>query len=179
MAYTGNGDNGYSKIMGTNKIKYKTDKSLVASGDLEELNAELGIVVSLCKINEHEDIVIDLVPIQKLLFRIIVYLQTDDHDYCPAIEPEIALTELMIDRYFGQINKDTTLVIPSGGRTSCHLHLARAICRRAERDIIPLYNKKLTTVYLYKYINRLSSLLYVMARYCALKDGINEINVKD
>merc|ERR1712071_710211 len=68
----------------------------------------------------------------------------------------------------------TNFILPSGGLAASQLHVARTVCRRAERDLVPLYSSEQVDKSVYTYVNRLSDYLFTLARICALAEGSQE-----
>ncbi len=86
-----------------------------------------------------------------------------------------ATLEKWIDEIDSNLPKLTNFVIPSGGLVCCHLNLSRAVCRRAERAIVPLVETRQVHPEVGIYLNRLSDFLFVLGRAAALHDGREEI----
>ena len=69
-------------------------------------------------------------------------------------------------------------ILPSGGLTASQLHVARTVCRRAERDLVPLHSQGQVDASVYTYVNRLSDYLFMLARICAQYEGATEVVYK-
>lgn len=82
--------------------------------------------------------------------------------------------EQWIDRYSSQLPPLTAFILPSGGKSSSALHFCRAVCRRAERRVVPLVQMGDTDANVAKFLNRLSDYLFTLARYAAMKEGNRE-----
>uniref|UniRef100_A0A8B9YVC5 Corrinoid adenosyltransferase MMAB n=1 Tax=Bos mutus grunniens TaxID=30521 RepID=A0A8B9YVC5_BOSMU len=79
--------------------------------------------------------------------------------------------EQWIDKYSHQLPPLTAFILPSGGKSSSALHFCRAVCRRAERRVVPLVQTGETDANVVKFLNRLSDYLFTLARYTAMKEG--------
>lgn len=88
-------------------------------------------------------------------------------------EPILEL-EQWIDKYSSQLPPLTAFILPSGGKSSSALHFCRAVCRRAERRVVPLVQMGETDANVAKFLNRLSDYLFTVARYAAMKEGSQE-----
>lgn len=162
----GTGDDGKSYVKGR-----RIDKdSLIfeAVGDLDELVSLLGVVRSLTKLPEVDEV---LRGVQEGLFRLNSHLTGFKDDFC---EKELRWVEGKIKEFNSTLSELKKFVLPGGPLTASLLHLSRAICRRAERHIVSLSKEWRVDKWVIPYINRLSSLLFVLARYEAAKSGVEE-----
>jgi len=181
--YTGRGDDGTSTILGLNKRIPKGDKHFGALGAVDELNSYLGICRSLAK---SKDIQSALLKAQEDLFIIQAELGRRPKAGRPTpygrrtsivLKPNnIKQLEKTIDKFGKAIGVLTKFTIPGGSPLSAHLDYARAVCRRAERKCLDVGRPTSQNWPVFAYLNRLSSLLFVLARYANKKAGIREKN---
>ena len=132
-------------------------------GTIDELNSYIGLCMHY--INEDEKKV--LFNIQRDLFYIGSELATKNTEKLNKVvtDNDIKNLENIIDKYMGEAKGIDSFIIPGTSLASAHLHIARTICRRAERIIISLSKIEEVNPMLIKYINRLSDALYAIARY--------------
>lgn len=168
--YTKKGDQGKTSIGdGTKREKY--DELFDLLGTLDELNASLGFLHT----SRNKKIKNIVLKIQEDLFRVGAYLVSKNKDF--IIEEKIAWLEETIDQLEKENPQLKNFILPGGSRYSAHLHLSRAISRRLERVFVSYYNshkKDKVNSQLLSYFNRLSDLLFVMARYVNVKLGIKD-----
>jgi len=93
-------------------------------------------------------------------------------------ESHVKLLEEAIDKMNETLPPLTNFILPSGGLAASHLHVARTVCRRAERSLAPLLNEEEIDTVAYQYLNRLSDYLYMLARTCAMAEGRDETAYK-
>ena len=86
-------------------------------------------------------------------------------------DQHIKALEVWIDQMDEKLPPLKNFILPSGGLAAAQLHVARTVCRRAERDLVPLFQDELISEPTYIYINRLSDYLFMLARTCALEEG--------
>ncbi len=175
--YTKTGDKGETGLFGGGRVK-KSHPRIMAYGSIDELNALLGQVRSQ---NDHAELDPLLERIQNSLFDLGAILATPDPARLAGRSgeavsaAEIRFLEETIDRYDHELPALRNFVLPGGGPTAAQLHLARTVCRRAEREIVLLAEREPVEPNLLVYINRLSDLLFVLARWVNLKQGIPDI----
>ena len=160
--YTKTGDKGQTSLYDGSRID-KDSIRVDSYGTIDELNSYIG----LCMHYVSEDIKKALFDIQRDLFYIGAELATKNTDKLNkvVIEEDIINLEYIIDKYMEKSKGLDSFIIPGTSLASAHLHIARTICRRAERIIISLNKMENINPLLIKYINRLSDTLYAIARY--------------
>lgn len=162
--YTKTGDGGHTGLFGGARVA-KTDRRIEAIGDVDELNAVLG-VARTSPVGRDLDAVLE--RIQHDLFAIGAELATPEASSAntPAVGlPEIAQLELTIDRLEDGLPPLKQFILPGGSEMGAMLHLARTVCRRAERRVVKLGEAETHLAsHLVVYLNRLSDLLFVAAR---------------
>lgn len=174
--YTGTGDNGTTSLVGGERVK-KNSVRLEAYGTLDEFSSFLGVVLS-----HHgcpEEVKGQLHTIQNRLFDLGCYLATapsgDNEPKLTGISGDTSRVEGWTDALDEQTPKIHAFVLPGGSELSAHTHVARSVCRRAERRILALAEESYVDPELLKYINRLSDYLFILARYFNFINGIEEI----
>ncbi len=169
--YTRTGDDGTTALGdGTRLPKY--DLRVAAYGTVDETNAAIGIARQALAA-EHSELDATLRRIQNDLFDLGADLCVPDHGEELAYEPlrvtadQVAWLEREIDRMNAELRPLSSFILPGGTAAASALHLARTICRRAERHIVELATKDSEPVSdaVLKYMNRLSDLLFVASRY--------------
>lgn len=174
--YTRTGDNGTTGLIGGSRVK-KSDLRLDAYGTIDELNSYLGVVRSI-----QTDVQADRIlhKIQNKLFVIGAHLASDDSillvkDQMPIAELDIGLLELAMDEMNEFLPDLRNFILPGGGQAASFCHVARTVCRRAERLIVQLAEKIEVDPNLIKYINRLSDYLFVLSRKVSMDQNAAEI----
>ncbi len=159
----------------------KSDPTFDALGHSDEVNAAVAIAREHCAIakNGLEPM---LIEIQNRLFDVGSAIATpldrsaaDKLAYTQFSSRFTEQLEKWIDELDSQLPPLKNFVIPSGGMSSVHLNLARAICRRAERSVVPLVASGQTDPEVGRYLNRLSDFLFVAARFASKTEGRAEI----
>ena len=175
--YTKTGDKGTTSLIGGTKV-LKSDLRIEAYGTTDELNSYIGLCKDLIKDKQSQNI---LQEIQDRLFTIGSSLACDPEKELkmkiPDLkEADIVLLEKEIDRMNEVLPEMKNFILPGGHPTVSHLHIARCICRRAERCCVRLeLEKKEIESIIIKYLNRLSDYLFVLARYTSHQLKAEEI----
>tara|TARA_B100001109_G_C18812203_1_gene450269 strand:- start:315 stop:860 length:546 start_codon:yes stop_codon:yes gene_type:complete len=171
--YTKKGDSGYTQLLGGTKV-LKCDDQIECYGTIDELNAFIGNIYDQ-NINVHQNKV--LKKIQNQLFNLgsIVAYDNNKKISLPIFNVKnITLLENEIDLIDQEIPKLTTFILPSGHNIASKCHIARTICRRAERNIVKISKDRDEYLTYIKYLNRLSDYLFVLARYVIHSRGLTE-----
>lgn len=173
--YTKTGDDGDTGLFGGGRV-HKDDVRVEAYGQVDELNSVLGVARA-----EGLGVLDELVgEIQSQLFTLGSVLATPRDSAAAAHVPKvqeswIATMERAIDSYDLELPALTSFVLPGGSKAAAYLHLARTVCRRAERHVVPLHRAGLVDKLVEVYLNRLSDLLFAMARYANFKEGVKDV----
>jgi len=174
--YTRKGDSGQTSLFSGERVE-KDDLRVEAYGTVDELNSILGMAASLCRTDRTLEILNEL---QEQLF--VGGGELASGGETPSIgaisEEDWRVLEQWIDELTAQIPKLKNFILPGGTQGSATLHLARAVCRRAERLIVRLSREAGINPELITYINRLSDLLFTLARYENILDGGSEVTWK-
>ena len=175
--YTKTGDTGETSLLGGQRVT-KDCITLQVVGEIDELNSKMGEVVA--HLWEEEPATF-LKKIQQDLFKTgaeIASLQTEFNSKIVKIEQaEIEELENNIDAFAEQLPELTNFILPGGNLSAAHLHHARTICRRVERELVSLGKEKEVRPELYMYFNRLSDYFFTAARWINWNDGVEEHKV--
>ena len=173
--YTKKGDTGETSLFGGSRIS-KHDIRIEAYGSVDEVNSHIGLIRDLLNNKELKD---SLKRIQSFLFVIGASLATDPtkkNMKTPNLEKsEIEYLELLIDKYETELPEMKSFILPGGTINSSQCHIARTICRRAERAATNLSSVSTINPIALSYLNRLSDYLFVLARKVCLEEGGEEI----
>ena len=172
--YTKTGDEGETGLFGGGRVP-KDDPRVAAYGEVDELNAAVGFAASLEPAGSDADF---LQTIQRDLFTIGAELASPDPAKVgkalsgPRIgEPQIGMLEHMIDGHEAKLEPLKNFILPGGTPKAAAFHLARTVCRRAERAVVALARRQKISPAIVQYLNRLSDLLFVLARAANARAG--------
>jgi cob(I)alamin adenosyltransferase len=173
--YTRTGDEGDTGLFGGGRVP-KDHPRVSAYGDVDELNSSVGLVRAAADQSFFDEL---LEAIQRDLFSIGGHLATPDPERVRKALEKASLSPARISE-FEQImdEADNTLpplrafVLPAGTRIAAALHVARTVCRRAERSVVHLAHTEAVPQLFLTYLNRLSDLLFILARVANLRDGV-------
>ena len=174
--YTKTGDDGETGLFGGARVS-KASLRVTAYGEVDELNSTIGW--ARVAVDESElDTLLD--TIQNELFEVGAELgSTADRKEkggLPIIaESQVLVLESAIDRYENGPPPLTSFVLPGGSESASRFHVARTVCRRAERALVSLSAEESVREELLRYLNRLSDLMFVLARYANFKAGVADI----
>ena len=177
--YTRTGDDGQTGLFGGGRVE-KDDPRVDAYGDVDELNAALGLARAIEMMPRIDEV---LVPVQRDLFAIGALLATPDLARmreqlrkARIDEERIAELEHAIDAGEAELEPLRAFIVPGGTPKSAALHVARTVCRRAERKVVHLRRAEPEIPALaVQYLNRLSDLLFVLARVANRRAGAGEV----
>jgi len=174
--YTRTGDKGTTSLVGGKRVS-KTDPRLDAYGTIDELNSFIGLMLSVMDNKAETDE--NIRWIQQKLFNIGGCLATDTAsfqlpDSCKVLAPDVERIEKMIDALTDGLPEQRSFILPGGTQAASYAHVARTVCRRAERLILALPDDAKAPSELLQFINRLSDYLFVLARRINFFSGVDE-----
>jgi cob(I)alamin adenosyltransferase len=174
--YTRRGDDGSTGLFGGPRVR-KDDLRVVAYGDVDELNSALGMAREELPEGDLRKLIDSF---QSELFDLGAELATPDTSQAPKEVPRVSAQsvtrlEQEIDRLTEELPPMRNFILPGGSRAGAALHFCRTVCRRAERKVVELADSAPVSAEALAYLNRLSDLLFVMARAANLRSGGREI----
>lgn len=176
--YTKGGDEGKTSLLGGERVS-KSHERIEAYGTIDELNACLGVVEAEFHEKTSKK---DLLRIQETLFTIGSHLASSKASatkILPKISPaEVTFLEDKIDGMEKKLKPLKNFILPGGSMLVGHCHLARCVCRRAERHVVLMNEKTKVDPLILMYLNRLSDYLFVLARYSAKLEGVKDVEWK-
>jgi cob(I)alamin adenosyltransferase len=183
--YTKTGDKGTTGLFGGKRVS-KDFEQIEAYGTVDELNSYIGLLrdcIEESSIDNKEKILERLIIVQDRLFTIGSHLATDIDklekvkEMLPLLyDEDITFLEESIDEMESELEPMKYFILPGGHKIVSHCHVARCICRRAERKVVK-FSKVQPEIepHILPYLNRLSDFLFVLGRYVAKKMNAREI----
>ena len=173
--YTRKGDNGETGLLGGKRVP-KSDLRISAYGTVDELNSYIGLLRDHKELTDHKELLLD---IQNQLFIVGSHLATEpgkSFDYVPDLDPEeIVALENAMDTMEESLPPMKHFILPGGNKLVSYIHIARCVCRRAEREVISLGEKEEIPIGVVGYLNRLSDYIFVLSRTAAQLVGAEEV----
>jgi cob(I)alamin adenosyltransferase len=171
--YTKTGDGGETSLFGGGRVS-KSDGRVGAYGDVDELNAAIGRALSNLELED--SLHAPLARIQGTLFGIGGEVATRDDAHRDKLRDlvtgeDVQFLETSLDAMEVDLPPLKTFVLPGGGPAGSSLHVARTVCRRAERSVVALSNAETLRPEIVQYLNRLSDWLFVAARHVNFREG--------
>ncbi len=170
--YTKKGDSGNTSLLGGQRVP-KDHIRIESYGTIDELNSQLGVVINL-----FEPAAAELKTIQDRLFTLGSHLANGENSkfkLSPIQESWILELEKSIDQMTEQLSPLRNFVLPGSDLANAHCHVARCICRRAERLCVALDGETKIDHTIVPYLNRLSDYLFTLSRYISLKNNSEEV----
>lgn len=171
--YTRTGDKGQTSLLGGQRVP-KDSLRIEAYGTIDELNSHLGLL------RDHAEGGRDalLVPIQETLFSLGSRLASGNEEQAEKfkvpriLDTDITALEQAMDRMDSELPEMRNFILPGGHLAASQAHVCRTVCRRAERLVVTLAASEEVPEVVVRYLNRLSDLLFVLARHLAQKNGV-------
>ncbi|MBB4636409.1 cob(I)yrinic acid a,c-diamide adenosyltransferase [Longimicrobium terrae] len=180
--YTKTGDRGETGLFGGQRVPKDHDR-VQAYGDVDELNSLLGVAIVHLEADGQAEIAAGLRAVQSDLFTVGANLATPavedggrESAWIPVLPPgRTAELEAWIDAAEGELEPLKSFVLPGGAAGAAYLHLARTVCRRAERRVVSLSHIAHVGEEWIMYLNRLSDLLFTLARLANRRAAVDNV----
>ncbi|OVE81022.1 ATP:cob(I)alamin adenosyltransferase [bacterium K02(2017)] len=172
--YTKTGDQGQTSLFDGTRVG-KDHERIDLYGEVDELNSMIGLTLSFLDKDAHKQ---PLLQVQRDLFALGAKLanpadkkQKEKSDFDHT---KIEYLEAQIDQMTAVLPALKSFILPGGNQAAASLHLARCICRRAERNLVKILNNNTLDELYLQYLNRLSDYLFVMARLVNFESGLQD-----
>jgi len=173
--YTRTGDEGETSLFGGKRLP-KDHLRIESYGTLDELNAQIGLLRDQIQDEELRE---ELHQIQNLLFSMGSYLAMEPDKKSDSIEMlrtgDVKNLEQAMDRMDEELEPLRNFILPGGHVLVSQAHIARCVCRRAERQVVALSRHEPVEGIVLQYLNRLSDFFFILARYLSHRLGIEEV----
>jgi cob(I)alamin adenosyltransferase len=177
--YTKKDDKGKTSLLGGTRL-LKSEIKIQSYGEVDELNAHIGYIHSILKYINH-DLKLEFEEISSNLFVIGSWLSLENtkdgekYKMKKLIHEDITNLEKNMDKIAQNLTPLKNFILPMGNKEIASIHIARTVCRRAERSVVNLSQSENIDPLIITYLNRLSDYLFVIARYLAKYFQIDEI----
>ncbi|MCS6788674.1 MAG: cob(I)yrinic acid a,c-diamide adenosyltransferase [Aigarchaeota archaeon] len=171
----GTGDDGSTWLLEGKRVR-KHNLRIDCLGEVDELNSVIGVCRAVLR-DGHADIDELLKGVQSVLFRIGAEIAAEDPKSLGVdvvTEDDVKSLEMTLDQYIRSLEPLRHFIYPSGSLAGSMLHFARAVARRAERHVVMLSDKEKVNPQVIRYLNRLSTLLFYLARFVNEREGRRE-----
>ncbi|MCF7798048.1 MAG: cob(I)yrinic acid a,c-diamide adenosyltransferase [Lentisphaeria bacterium] len=174
---TRTGDQGQTRLAGGQMVS-KASLRVRAYGEIDELNAFIGLILADDILDETREI---LTPVQHQLFVVggeLAFAQEDGKNLQSdrVSQMDVEVLEQGVERINATLDPLKEFVLPGGRRSAALCHVARTVCRRAERTIVALNEQEALNPEVIRFVNRLSDLLFVISRAENVRHGVAEVN---
>ncbi|HCC70250.1 MAG TPA: cob(I)yrinic acid a,c-diamide adenosyltransferase [Bacteroidales bacterium] len=172
--YTRTGDDGTTSLAGGQRVP-KNNERIEAYGTIDEIVSWVGLLRSL-PVNSERSIILYSIQ-DKLMHSAAILSAGPDADLSKMVTPDdedIRMLEDEIDKMEKQLPQLNSFILPGGTEAVSFTQICRTVCRRAERQVISLQDKKEHDIMVVRYLNRLSDYLFVLARKTAYESGIEQ-----
>ena len=169
--YTRAGDKGETGLVGGQRVS-KDSPRIWAYGTVDELNSAIGLARALKPDKETNAV---LAGIQNNLFNLGAELATPGRSHVHVEKKRIGALEKLMDERNAKLGPLREFILPGGSPVAAQLHVARTICRRAERFCVRLAREEPIGESVVPYLNRLGDALFVLARWANKKQGVKEV----
>jgi len=169
--YTRSGDDGTTSLFGGKRV-LKCEELVDVYGSVDELNSWVGLINAKCQM-PNAKLFFSLKPFQSDLLTIGGTFAGGKLNLKP-LESRIKEMERAIDVMDNQLPKLSNFILPGGSELGANIHIARSVCRRVERQTVALSKKQHVDLIIIKYLNRLSDLFFVLARFINKQAKVKE-----
>jgi cob(I)alamin adenosyltransferase len=182
--YTRTGDKGKTGLIGGTRVP-KSDGRISTYGQIDELNANVGLAISILNKKAVQKIFTDIIEMLSSIQNDLFILGSDlaDPDYPPAPQSKtprvtqqmISGIERIIDKFEAELQPISFFILPGGTCESSILHVCRSVARRAEVSLVAIATTQSINEKIIAYLNRLSDLFFVLARVCNKRQNYNDV----
>ena len=181
--YTKSGDKGETRLIGGKRVS-KSDPRIIAYGSIDELNSNIGLIISVLN-KKNRDIFSDLIDLLVKIQNDLFIIGSDLADPTPVLEnaghtPRVAenmasYLEHIIDKFEAELSPIKFFILPGGSMESSLVHISRSVARRAETTVAVLSKSQTINPAILIYLNRLSDVLFVAARLVNKRIGVDDV----